>query len=63
MAESLLAAKGLASAAEIEAFVPSAEDEAAWQAERDRYIQAVFAPFARAIPLDRRPLPDSFLRR
>jgi hypothetical protein len=61
--ERILEAKGLVSRAEIETFVANPEDEAAWRAERDRYIKQVYEPFARKIPTEKPPAPASFLKR
>jgi hypothetical protein len=44
--EKLLEEKGI-SAEMIEAYRPSAEDEAAWDADRDRFIRATLDPLMR----------------
>ncbi len=61
--ESVLETKGLVTRAEIETFVPSAADEAEWKKERDRFIKQVYAPFARKVPMEQPPAPDSLLKR
>ncbi len=60
--EKLLETKGIASVEEIETFVPPAEDLALWEAERDRYIKAVFAPFARVVPTEAPDSSGAFLK-
>lgn len=44
--EKLLAEKGITEEM-IESYRPSAEDEAAWNAERDRFVQATLNPLTR----------------
>ena len=46
--EALLEKEGSVSAEMIEAYMPSEEQEAAWQAERDRFIAATFGPLSRS---------------
>jgi hypothetical protein len=44
--EALLEKHGRVTAAMIEAYVPTPEEEARWAAERDRFIQRTFGAFA-----------------
>ena len=51
--ERLLAEKGITEEM-IESYMPSEEEEAAWQAERDRFISMAFEPLIRqaSLPVD-----------
>ncbi len=46
--EVLLEKKGSVTAEMIEAYMPTEEEEAAWQVERDQFIQATFGALTRA---------------
>ena len=45
--EALLEKKGSVTAEMIETYMPTKEEEAAWQAERDQFIKAAFGALAR----------------
>jgi hypothetical protein len=45
--EKLLGEKRVIDLSKIEAYVPTAEEQAAWQAERDEFIHNMFAVFTR----------------
>jgi len=59
--ESLLEAKGAVSREEIETYAPSAEETAEWQAQRDRFIKRVYAPFDRKAPLNQPATANVFI--
>ena len=45
--EAVLEQRGLATTESIETYVPTAEQTARWQAERDTFVKMIYEPFAR----------------
>ncbi len=43
--EAVLAKRGLATTELIEAYVPTADETARWQAERDTFVKMIYEPF------------------
>jgi hypothetical protein len=61
--EALLDQKGVLTKHDIETYAPSDEENAQWQAQRDRFVKRVYGSFARKAPLKKPATPDKFLNR
>jgi hypothetical protein len=62
--ERVMAASGILASEAIETYVPTAEDAAAWRAERDKMMRSVYAALARrptagAEAAERAKMPDA----